>query len=185
MRNFLRVAQGINVANINASLFRHPELWNENTFRTITEGTAFSEVDDIWIRFPANPESLLLTENDSSNVWYPAVSKIPELKSMCLDLMHSIGGYEFGRIIITRLKSGCEMHPHADTHAYATQPNIVRYHIVLNGHPGSLFYCGEEEVVNMLTGEVWTFRADLVHAVVNNSKEDRIHLLVDMKIWPN
>lgn len=183
MRNFYKAAEGVSFSSITNSLFRQPELWNQNTFRSTAEGTAFNEVDDIWLRFAPDPESLAIAEDDVRNVWYPAVHKLPEIKLHVSALMQMVGAYDLHRLLVTRLKPGGQMGAHADTHGYATQPGLVRYHLVLQGGPGSLFHCGDE-TVNMLTGEIWTFRADLLHSVVNNSKEDRIHLLVDMSVWP-
>jgi hypothetical protein len=77
------------------------------------------------------------------------------------------------------------MLPHADTEGtYVQEGSIMRYHVVVRGEPGSLFRCGDE-TVNMRTGEVWAFNALLEHEVMNNSADDRIHLLVDCRIWPS
>ena len=57
-----------------------------------------------------------------------------------------------------------------------------RYHIVLSGHPGSIFRAGDEQVT-MLTGEVWWFDNTKEHEVINNSADDRIHLIVDIKVF--
>ena len=36
----------------------------------------------------------------------------------------------------------------------------------------------------MRTGEIWWFNPHQVHGVLNNSADDRVHLLVDMLVWP-
>jgi hypothetical protein len=56
----------------------------------------------------------------------------------------------------------------------------MRFHVVLQGLPGSLYHCGDE-VVQMRTGTVWWFQHREVHSVENNSADDRIHLLVDFR----
>jgi len=53
---------------------------------------------------------------------------------------------------------------------------------VLQGLPGSLYKCGDE-TVEMLTGEIWWFDAHSTHEVLNNSAGDRVHLLVDVRIY--
>lgn len=176
----------INVAALNHSLFRYPDLWNEHRFRTTFPNTPHLEVDDIWIRF-SSLENCVHTSRvigDGEPVWYPPVIKLPELKPMVLSLMNMVGATHLDRLLITRLKPGGHIKSHADNDgSYVHDPNRMRYHIVLQGFPGSLYRTGDE-TVNMLTGEIWAFNALIEHEVMNNSSEDRIHLLVDLTIWP-
>ena len=59
----------------------------------------------------------------------------------------------------------------------------MRFHVVLQGLPGSLYRCGDEEV-QMLSGQVWWFQHREIHEVLNNSADARLHLLVDMRVPP-
>lgn len=61
--------------------------------------------------------------------------------------------------------------------------DIARYHLVVQGLPGSMYRCGEEEVC-MQTGETWWFNAHLEHEIRNGSADDRIHLMCDLRKWP-
>ena len=45
---------------------------------------------------------------------------------------------------------------------------------------GNDFHC-EEETVHMWPGELWWFNNKKTHWVKNNSKSDRIHLIIDAK----
>jgi len=59
-----------------------------------------------------------------------------------------------------------------------------RYHIVLKSSPGTIFRCGDEQVY-MAMGEVWWFNNLIEHEVLNNSIDDRIHLVVDIRTYKN
>ena len=37
-------------------------------------------------------------------------------------------------------------------------------------------------IVNMLTGEIWWFNNQAEHEIINNSADDRIHLIVDIRV---
>lgn len=193
MRYFQKIAEGVNVAGVVQELHQHDYLWNGHKFRTTYEGTPHVDVDDIWLRF--SPEEKLNTQdvtevlNDTGGiVWYPPRLVLPSLKPIVLDLMRMMNGYELGRLLITRIVPGGRILPHADVAGeYVNLGDVQRYHVVLQGHPGSFFACGEAdkrgETVQMLTGEVWWFDAHSLHEVHNRSDDDRIHLLVDMRIW--
>ena len=192
MRNFLRIAQGLNTSPVLLSLHRRPDLWNQKRFRTTFEHTPHSEVDDILLRFSddkvaqeGDPNAVEKVMVDGNSVWHEAVHQVPEIQPLVLALMVQIKAYALDRLILTRLAPGKRILPHADNQgAYVHDPDRVRHHIVLQGLPGSLYRTGDE-TVNMLTGEVWWFNAHIEHEVVNNSADDRIHLLVDCRTWPH
>ena len=188
MRNFLQVASGADTLPLLHAIQRQPGLWNANRIRTTFDNSPHAEVDDILLRFED------LTEEDAQspdlntkieNVerkWQPAWDALPETRALIGPLMLRVGAYELARCMITRLAPGGVITPHADTQGeYANLPDIARYHVVLQGEPGSLFNAGNETVM-MQTGEVWWFNAHAVHSVVNNSAQDRIHLLVDVRL---
>ncbi len=118
---------------------------------------------------------------DETYFWYPAWHTLPQLRPIIFGLMNRVSAYELGRVVITKLAPGGRILPHADTMGdYANDEDGARYHVILQGCPGSLFRAGDE-TVNMRTGEVWWFNHLAEHEVVNNSSDDRIHLLVDTK----
>jgi len=121
---------------------------------------------------------------DGASVWHPAAAELPQTKPLILNLMRFAEAYELNRVVITRLAPGRRILPHADDQgAYVHDPHRQRVHVVLQGLPGSLYRTGDE-TVQMLTGEVWWFNPLLEHEVQNNSADDRIHMLVDMRCWP-
>jgi uncharacterized cupin superfamily protein len=50
----------------------------------------------------------------------------------------------------------------------------------LKSGPGCNFRCGDEEVF-MRPGDVWWFQNAIEHEVTNNSGDDRLHLIVDIR----
>lgn len=187
MRNFLRIAAGINVEQVLQELALAKDLWNEQPWRTHYTGTPHGDVDDIWLRYS---DAKALTEGgvaagvDAKPVWYPAALRLPAVRPLVLSLMFMTNSWSLERLIITRLKPGGRILKHQDNYgAYVHQPGIARYHTVLQGLGGSGFACGDE-VVQMLTGEAWWFDASEPHEVLNNSASDRVHLIADTLRWP-
>lgn len=183
------IGRGVDVTPLHHAIIRQPELWNENTFRTTYENTPHGDVDDIWLRYSdtertADPKDTSSVQNDHSAVWYPAAVKLPEAKELVLNLARYVGAYSLERLVISRMKPGGKILPHADAVGdYVHLGDIARYHIVVQGLPGSMFYCGDEQVC-MQTGEIWWFDAHQTHEIVNNSSDDRIHLMADFRKWP-
>lgn len=174
MRYFFKLHEGLRVLPIMASIARQPELWNANNLRREFENTPHLAADDILLRF-GNEDGSGLEAVD-----LPAMLKLPDVKSQALDIMRLVQGSRLGRILVTRLEPGQKILPHKDTEGeYANY--YTRYHLVLQGMPGSLFNCGNE-TVNMQTGELWWFDASAEHSVVNNSRDDRVHMLIDVRI---
>jgi quercetin dioxygenase-like cupin family protein len=178
MRSFNRLLTGAGgqLLPIYHKLTRLDHLWNEDMCRTTFEGTPHEEVDDILLRFgKPDGDDLVATDRVS-------MSAVPEAKAFALTLMQLLGGSQLGRMVVTRLPPGGQILPHSDVKgAYCDW--YSRYHIVLHAEPGVLFACGEE-TVQMVTGEVWWFDAHLEHWIKNNSKDDRVHMLVDIRIDP-
>lgn len=195
MRNFQRIANGVDVGPLAHALQRKPYLWGADTIRTTFPNSPHEQVDDVLLRFEAMDPKVLSAAGfgdarairkleAAPRVWREAWGELPEAKPLITALLLRVGAYELARVMITRLKPGAVILPHADTEGtYANLPDIARYHMVLQGLPGSLFHCGHE-TVNMLTGEVWWFDAHQVHSVQNNSTDDRIHMLIDARLAP-
>jgi len=180
MKNFLRIAAGCDVMPIMMAIQRQPELFNQNTLRTTHPGTPHTQVSDIWLRFNELPEpgqeAKILDEHES--VWYPAIYALPQCRPMIYQLMARVDGERLGRCLITKLEPGKKIAPHVDGGSHAAY--YERFHVVLQGYPGSQFRCGNESV-DMLTGEIWWFNNAIEHEVINNSADDRLHLIVDIR----
>lgn len=183
MKYFQQLAGAVNVAPLLNALQRQPELWNANTLRTKHPGTAHSEVSDIWLRFndvaeyerTGDPTTIT---DDKECLSYPAWDKLPQVRPIIFDLMRMVEAARLGRVIITKLPAGKEITPHVDGGAPATY--FERYQISLQSLPGCLFRIGDE-TVNFRTGDVYWINNGVEHAVVNNSADDRIAMIVDLR----
>ena len=191
MRNFYRMAAGMDVMPLMVAINAQPELWNQYTLRTQTEGTPHREIDDIWLRMndlekcrQARACGEYSDHRESIN--YPAMKALPQARALIFALMASVQGERLGRCFISRMSPGRRIYPHCDIGDdpavyYDYEPYYSRFHIVLQGLPGSLFVAGGETVC-MQTGEVWWFDGTATHEVVNNSADDRIHLVCDIRV---
>ncbi len=177
MRNFWKIAENVDVVPVINALATRPDLWNKNTLRTQHPGTAHSQVDDIWVFFNdiSSPEAVA---DDKDVVPYEAWWQLPQLRPIIFDLMRRVEGVRLGRVLITRLAPGQQITPHVDGGAPATY--YTRFQIALQSLPGCLFHAGDE-TVNFKSGEVWGFDNTQEHSVVNNSADDRLALIVDVR----
>jgi len=186
VRNFRKIADGVDTMPLLYALQRQPDLWNQKTFRTTFPNTPHGAIDDIWLRFSDDSRTTDTASvmADGDCVWHEAAKSLPQARPILLDLMRRLEAYALDRVVITRLKPGGVILPHADNEgAYVHDPHRHRHHVVLQGLPGSLYRTGDE-TVTMLTGTVWWFDALVEHEVANNSADDRIHMLVDLRIMP-
>lgn len=187
MRNFQIIAGNIDVVPLVMALQSQPHLWNQHNFRTTYTGTPHGDVDDILLRFSSpdkttDPDHLISVLEDTEPVFYPAWHALPQARPLVFDLMRRVEAVSLGRVIITRLRPGGRIAPHADTDgAYVARDDGLRFHVVLQGLPGSLYHCGNESVC-MRSGECWWFAHKEIHSVENGSADDRIHLLVDFRV---
>jgi hypothetical protein len=136
-------------------------------------------VDDILVffnRVPDNPAEIVDDlQAHPCDAWF-ALSPV---KPMVLDLMRRVSGCQLGRVIITRLAPGKGIDPHVDMGAPATF--YQRFHIVLQSLPGCNMRSGGE-VIQLSAGEVWWFDNCQEHEVVNNSADDRIVIIADIRV---
>ena len=177
------MASNVDVTGLMAAIARQPELWNANTLRTSHDLSPHKEAEDIWIRFDdlelfRKTGAITDILDSAESVWYPAADALPQLRPILFALMRQVEGVRLGRVMVTKLAPGKRIYPHADEGAQANY--YARHHIVLQGLPGSLFRSGDE-TVNMQTGEIWWFNNHIEHEVLNNSFDDRIHVIADIK----
>lgn len=178
MRHFLQIGSIDPVPTL-AALATKPDLWNENPLRTQHPGTAHAEADDIWLLFNRIPENAAEVVDELHVLPYRAWGELPHLRAQVLDLMRRVDGVALGRVMLTRLKPGKRIYPHADAGAPAEY--YTRYQIVLQSLPGCTFRIGEE-TAQFPSGSVWWIDNRTEHEVTNNSTDDRIVCIVDVRL---
>lgn len=192
MRNFLKIAGGIDVGPLNIALVRKRELWNAYEVRKAHAESVHRVVDDIVLRYnrydSARDDFVDAVCSRVEVVNYPPWQEFPEAQELLFALMGRVKGLHLGRAFIARMAPGVSIPPHSDRidPAEAAFPDRIppavyydRYHIVLASAAGCQFACGDE-IIHMATGEVWWFDNEMIHEVANGSAEDRVHLIADI-----
>jgi hypothetical protein len=173
MKYFQLLRSGIETINLMNLLLRNPQLWNADRVRTTFPGSSHAEASDILLRWGENSiDAILAWDRDAMKVMSP-------FKAFAVSVLTFMGGVQLGRVIITRLAPGGKIAPHVDGGANAAW--YTRTHLVLQGKPGNRFTV-EDETVEMKTGELWWFENKRQHACVYESKDDRVHLIIDIRI---
>jgi hypothetical protein len=189
VRNFHKIADGIDVGPLMLALRRHEKssaIWKEDTYlRDYAQGP-FEDCESVILRFP--PRTVHETEealkkhlenfDQHENVDQPVFKLLPEARPLIFSLMAFVQGERLGRVIINKIRPGGVIYPHADTPDHANYWD--RFHIVLQSQPGVIFRAGSEKVY-MGVGQAWWFDNTQEHEVINNSAEDRIHMVVDIR----
>lgn len=189
MKNFYQIAAGLDVTPLMLAIHRLDKsngIWKEDTYLRDYPQGPFGEIESIILRFPTRSvheteEALkahLANFDQHENVDQEAFKNLPEARPLIFALMSAVQGERLGRCIINKVAPGGRIYPHEDTKAHAEYYD--RFHIVLHSGPGATFNC-EDETVSMKTGEVWWFNNALMHDVVNNSSDYRVHLVVDIR----
>lgn len=179
MQYFQKLADNVNVLPLLHELQLQPDLWNENRLRTSFEASPHKDVSDVWVWFNSiDPEAVKKTIDDKDVVPYRAWHALPSVRPIVFALMNQVCGVRLGRVIITKLPPGKSISWHKDGGAPAEY--YSRYQVALQSLPGSLFHI-EDETVNFATGQVWWIDNKANHSVVNNSKDDRIVMIVDIR----
>lgn len=186
MNNFQRIAHGIDVLPLLLALKRRPALWKEDTYLRDYPQGPFGDTETVMLRFPvksvkateAEVQDHLSRYDQHESIDYPPYKLLTEARPLVMNLMSYVGGERLGRVMINKLAPGGRIFPHADTPAHADY--YSRFHVVLQSQPGVLFRAGAEQV-SMAPGEAWWFDNKQEHEVINNSADDRIHLVVDIR----
>jgi len=186
MNNF-SILSKIDTSRLAAELEANHTAWQDDTYLRDYPQGPFGETDSIILRFP--PRSVKQTEHElkkhlssidqHESVWQPISFKFPEARTVALALANTVGATRIGRIMINRVKAGGRIYRHADTPAHAWY--WCRFHVVVTAEGQVDFWCGNE-MKNFQTGDVFFFRNELEHEVINYSDKDRIHIVIDLRI---
>ncbi len=197
MRNFKIVKEGMDVSALATAIAMRPDLWGADTFLRKYPQAPFGVTDTIMLRFPEIQEGLSDEDIErykanqlpgidqhECKAW-PAWSVLTQAQPFVLDLARFVEATRIGRVMINRVRPGGRIFRHADTPEHARYWR--RFHLVIQGQPGALLYCGEkadgkdDEAIQMLTGRLFWFRNDLHHEVRNESAVDRISMVIDLR----
>lgn len=173
----MKIAEGVDVLPVLNALAVNDDLWNENGLRTMHPASPHQSCDDIWCWFN-DADDPATVPDDTRVVPYRGWFALPQLRPIVLDLMRRVEGTHLGRVIITRLPPGGTIPPHIDGGAPATF--YTRYQLAVQCRPGAIFASGNE-AIQMAPGEVWLVNNRVEHGVINNSDDDRIVVIIDIR----
>lgn len=182
MKYFIRLATGVKIATVLQALEKSAP-WARDDFRQ-HPNSPHREAESIILRFQERKGDLSEATAtrifaDTETIAYPAWWDFPEIRQLVGMLVFLTGAARVGRVMLTRLPSGGRIYPHADEGAYAEY--YKRFHFCLKGGVGNLFRV-EDEIVDMLPGELWWVDNLSRHSVRNATEAERIHLIVDLRI---
>ncbi len=179
MKNFLKIAEGLDVMPLLLSIQRQPDLWDRHTIRKEAPGTPHAGMSDIWVRYndiAAYDDGDFRTFNDEHfPIWYPAYYQLPEIRPIIFGLMSRVEGEHLGGVLITKIPPRGQIERHADDGWHVNYYD--KFYVSLKSDPGANFYC-EDEVICPKAGDVYWFDNTKEHWVVNDSNEDRMTLIV-------
>jgi hypothetical protein len=189
MRHFQQLGSNVQVMPLMLAIQRLAkvqEVWKEDTYLRDYPQGPFANTESIILRFPdrsVHATEQALKEHEAGfdqheNYDQPVFKLLPEARPLIFQLMTAVQGERLGRVIINKLVPGGAIYPHEDTPVHAEYWD--RFHIVLQSAPGSNFRTGDEWV-HMQTGDVWWFNNRMNHEVINNSADDRIHMVIDIR----
>ena len=139
--------------------------------------------DSAWMDHPSglpgNSAVALVSHNGGNNDEFGGkMMETPHLRALHYhrQVMASFGEV-LSRSRLMKLAGGSQVSPHVDFnyHWY----NRLRIHVPVMTNPKVIFHCGDE-AIHMLPGECWIFDSWRWHKVVNNSDQDRTHLVIDI-----
>jgi len=106
-----------------------------------------------------------------------------EARRFIYTLMDYAKGGHVGRVGIARLPPGGKVYGHYDEGLSAYF--YTRYQVVLEGGKDNWIHCGvkdgEQEHVEMMPGEIWTFNHKCWHYFTNRSNTNRTYLNIDIR----
>lgn len=182
MKNFSKVAEGVDVEPLRVQVAVRPELWNTHPQRTSVESPHYG-VDDIWVRYRALED---LKERHHFRephfaVFYPAWHALPALHPIVFALMHKVKAVYLGGILITRIPPGGRVKPHHDRGSWHAEYLNMKVYVPIQSNEHCVNYC-EDETEVMRPGTVYHFDNLRMHSVENNGETARITAIVCMRV---
>lgn len=153
------------------ALKKNPEYWDANTARTEPEDSPHHGLSDIWARW-AEPGTDGSQPHDS--VWYPCVDILP-IREIVYPLFNHVKGTRLGGVLITKIPPGQECRPHTDPGWHARF--YEKYAVQIESAPEQAFHFKGHRLVTK-PGDVFWFDNSQEHWVTNESKYDRITMIV-------
>jgi hypothetical protein len=178
--NFRLIADNFNIAPLRERLQKNPELFGLYDFRGTAYDSPHTKMRDIWVRY--NDVLPFLEKGDMAGfadehepVWYPVATQMPEVFPIVTELMERVQAKRLGGVLITKVPPGGGIDPHVDRGWHAEYYD--KYYVPILNSPGATFNFPDGAIAPN-DGEVYWFRNDVPHWVINDSQTDRIAMIV-------
>lgn len=178
MKNFHLIGINLDMVPLQLALIKREDLFGALPLRTGIDESPHKVVQDILLRFSQSRDADVVNA-DPESPDTPAYKELPEARTLVNWLVARVAAERVGRVMITKLAPGKEITEHTDMGAYAAYYD--RFHVVIQSGPGMIFR-GEDEEVQMNTGEVWWVANKRSHSVKNGGMVDRLHMIVDLRL---
>jgi hypothetical protein len=175
---YMKLGSGMNVGTLLFQMALHQELWNQNLERIDFKGSPHRETQDIWLRYHDKERAVKGEKgwhDEQYPIWYPGAYALPAVKPMLLNLMASVGGESLHGALIYKIPPGKKIYPHTDPGWHVNYTD--KFNIYLQSDPKTVFnYPRHGEQMRTNTGDVYWFRNDVEHEVINEGDSDHIVL---------
>jgi hypothetical protein len=165
---------GFDVAPLRKQL-EDPSVWNQHKDRLYGP---HSKVSDIWVRyrdFADYDGTPAFFAEAHESVWYPVIAKLPSAWSLARKVQRHMGCKTLGGVLITKVPPGASVDWHVDGGWHAMHYRKFGLQVMGNQRQAFQF---EGEEVRANPGELYEFRNQFSHRVINESDEDRITMIV-------
>jgi hypothetical protein len=176
--------RGTMIAPLLQQLEAAPELWDENVFRTESPvyTSPHQKISDIIVRFNdwanwTGDRAAFNAEHES--VWWGAYDKLPFIQPLVFDLMRMFYAERLGMVLITRIPPKCNVEKHVDKGWHAQ--HYLKFGLQLKSAPGQRF-CFEGYSLETKPGDLFAFDNSKVHWVENPTDEERITMIICMRL---
>jgi hypothetical protein len=181
MKNYLKIAEHVDVGPLLLEVQRQPKLWDKNPARLNPQGP-HAQTHDIWLRFKDETENAESGNYDSFkaphvSVWYPPYYALPAARTLIFGLMSRVEGEILGGVLIYSIPPGARILPHID-HGWHVD-YFEKFNICLQSNPQTrfIFRANGEEMV-AARGDVHHFFNNVEHEVVNDGQDEHIVMTV-------
>lgn len=181
MASIRLLSSGFDVSDAVSQIASHPDVWNRHRQRTEMYGTPHGDVSDIWVRY--NDWANYTGDWEAFNgphesVWYPVISDIPAVWSLCRKVKRFVGADELGGVLITKVPPGGQVAPHVDGGWHAG--HYEKFAIQLMGNQDQGFFFEDSEL-RAEPGDLYTFDNSKTHWVRNDSDTERMTLIICLR----
>ncbi|UOF80163.1 aspartyl/asparaginyl beta-hydroxylase [Caudoviricetes sp.] len=172
--DFMQLPVQFDVKPIQEYCEANPQLFDLNPGRRLAKNSPHAQMTDMWIRYA--PDKVGTTEHES--VWYDEYKEVPLVKQICDILMVAVNGVKLGGVLITKLPPGKQILPHRDSSWHSQEYD--KFYIPIT-RPEDSSYNFKSGTILGSPGDTFWFDNFWTHWVLNNSKQDRLSMIVCIK----